>query len=165
MALAKKQQILGFIGWLLISFIAAAIGAIASIDASTFYSQQLSRPDWAPPANVFGPVWGILYALMGISAWLVWRSRGFHSNKTALVTFISQLIMNALWSWIFFAWHHGALAFADIIFLWLLIAATIVAFWRIKPLAGALLIPYLIWVSFAAALNYAVWQLNPSLLG
>lgn len=70
-----------------------------------------------------------------------------------------------MWSWLFFGWHQGALAFADILLLWMLIVATTVAFWRVKPLAGALLIPYLLWVSFAAALNYAVWTLNPLLLG
>jgi tryptophan-rich sensory protein len=76
-----------------------------------------------------------------------------------------QLALNALWSWLFFGWHRGALAFADILVLWTLIVATSVAFWRIKPLAGVLLVPYLLWVSFASALNYAVWQLNPQVLG
>jgi len=165
MAIARKQQILGFIGWILISFVAAGIGAIASIHAKTFYSEQLILPQWAPPANIFGPVWTVLYTLMGISAWLVWRSGGFRSNKAALALFVSQLAINALWSWLFFAWHRGALALADILVLWLLIAAVIVAFWRIRPLAGALLVPYLLWVSFATALNYSVWQLNPAVLG
>ena len=73
--------------------------------------------------------------------------------------------MNALWSWLFFAWHRGALAFADIVLLWLLIIATLVSFWRLRPLAGVLLIPYLLWVAFAAALNFSVWQLNPQMLG
>jgi len=76
-----------------------------------------------------------------------------------------QLAVNALWSWLFFAWHRGALAFADIVLLWLLIIATLASFWRVRPLAGAFLIPYLLWVSFAAALNFSVWQLNPQVLG
>jgi tryptophan-rich sensory protein len=76
-----------------------------------------------------------------------------------------QLALNALWSWLFFGWHHGALAFADILVLLVLIVATLVAFWRISRLAGALLIPYFLWVSFASALNYSVWQLKPQVLG
>lgn len=102
---------------------------------------------------------------MAIAAWLVWRSGGFSANRIALSFFLAQLVLNALWSWLFFAWHLGGLAFADIVVLWVLIAATLVSFWRARPLAGALLIPYLLWVSFASALNYSVWQLNPQVLG
>ncbi|HET9679267.1 MAG TPA: TspO/MBR family protein [Gammaproteobacteria bacterium] len=161
---SKKQQIIGFIAWVSVSFVTAAIGSIASIQAATFYS-QLTRPNWAPPPEVFGPVWTALYLLIGIAAWLVWRVGGFRHASIALCLFLVQLVVNALWSWLFFGWHQGALAFADIIMLWVLIVATLVAFWRIKPLAGAILIPYLLWVGFAAALNYAVWQLNTRLLG
>lgn len=107
----------------------------------------------------------MLYALMGIAAWLVWRCGGFRNNQQALTLFLVQLALNALWSWLFFAWHRGAFAFTDIVVLWLFIAATLVSFWRVRPLAGALLIPYLLWVSFAALLNYSVWQLNPQVLG
>lgn len=161
---SKMWQVIGLIAWLVISYIAAAIGSVASIQASSFYMQQLAQPDWAPPAYLFGPVWTILYALMGIAAWLVWRADGFRGARTALSLFLVQLAANALWSWLFFGWHLGALAFADIIVLWLLIVATMVAFWRLQAWAGALFIPYLLWVSFAAALNYSVWQLNPQIL-
>lgn len=165
MATQKKQgQILGLVGWFVVSFAASAVGAVASIQAKSFYG-QLVQPSWAPPASVFGPVWTVLYALMAIAAWLVWRSGGFRANRTALSLFLTQLALNALWSWLFFAWHHGAWAFADIIVLWSLIVATLISFWRVRPLAGALLIPYLLWVSFASALNYAVWQLNQQILG
>jgi len=102
---------------------------------------------------------------MGIAAWLVWRTGGFRANRSALTLFLVQLAVNGLWSWLFFAWHRGGLAFADIVLLWLLIVAIFVSFWRVSPLAGALLIPYLLWVSFAAALNFSVWQLNPQVLG
>jgi tryptophan-rich sensory protein len=102
---------------------------------------------------------------MAIAAWLVWRSGGFRSNRIALLLFLVQLAPNAIWSWLFFAWRRGALAFADILFLWVLIVATLVCFWRVRPLAGALLTPYLLWVSFASALNYYLWQLNPQVLG
>ena len=161
---SKQKQFFGLIGWLLVSFAASAIGAVASIKAQSFYG-ELTQPSWAPPGSVFGPVWTTLYTLMGIAAWLVWREGGFQKNKTALTLFLVQLVVNALWSWFFFAWHLGAYALIDLIVLWLLIVATLLAFWRVKALAGALLVPYLLWVSFAGFLNYAVWQLNPQILG
>lgn len=160
----KRQQLLGLIGWIVLSFSASAIGAVASVQAGAFYA-QLAQPSWAPPSSVFGPVWTVLYALMAIAAWLVWRRGGVRANRTALSLFLLQLALNALWSWLFFAWHLGGLAFAEIVVLWVLIVATLVSFWRVRPLAGALLIPYLLWVSFASALNYSVWQLNPQVLG
>lgn len=158
------KQVIGLVGWLLLSFAAAAIGALASVQAADFY-RQLAQPSWAPPASVFGPVWSVLYVLMGVAAWLVWREGGWHRQRGVLVLFVLQLAVNALWSWLFFGWHRGALAFADIVLLWLLIVATAIGFWRVRPLAGALLLPYLGWVSFATALNFAVWQLNPQILG
>ena len=160
----KQKRILGFALWLGISFVAAAIGGAASIGAGAFYA-QLVRPDWAPPASVFGPVWTALYALMGLAAWRVWRVDGFRAARPALTLFLAQLVLNALWSWLFFGWHLGAWAFADVVLLWVLIVATLVSFWRIEPLAGAMLVPYLLWVSFASVLNYSVWQLNPQALG
>ena len=161
---SKQRQILGLGGWIVVSFAAAAVGSVASIQAKPFYS-QLMQPDWAPPAEIFGPVWTVLYALMGIAAWLVWSSGGFRSNRQALTLFLLQLAFNALWSWLFFAWHRGAWALADVFVLWILIVATLVSFWRVRPLAGAVLTPYLLWVSFASALNYSLWQLNPQVLG
>jgi benzodiazapine receptor len=162
--LAKEKQIIGLAGWLVVSFIAAAIGSVATIQAGPFYT-QLVRPDWEPPPSIFGPAWTVLYALMGIAAWLVWRVDGLRAAKSALALFLVQLALNALWSWLFFAWNRGALAFADILILWALIVATLISFWRIRRLAGALLVPYLLWVSFATALNYSLWQLNPQVLG
>lgn len=159
-----KNSLLGLIGWLALCFAASAIGAFASIQAKAFYG-SLVQPDWAPPGSVFGPVWMMLYALMGIAAWLVWHSGGFIRHGNALSLFIMQLGINALWSWLFFAWHKGAWAFADIVLLWLLIVVVIIDCWRVRPLAGVLLLPYLAWVSFAAALNFQVWRLNPGILG
>jgi tryptophan-rich sensory protein len=160
---SKQRQLTGLAAWLLVSFAAAAVGAIASIEAKLFYA-QLARPNWAPPSWLFGPVWSALYALMGLSAWLVWRTAGFKAAKTALALFIAQLAANALWSWLFFAWHQGAMALAEILLLWVLIAATVASFWRRSALAGALMLPYLAWVSFATALTLSVWRLNPGLL-
>jgi benzodiazapine receptor len=163
-SLSKQKQILGLVGWLVLSFAASAVGAVASIQAKSFYG-QLAQHNWAPPPGIVGPMWTVLYALMGIAAWLVWRSGGFRPNRQALTLFLLQLALNALWSWLFFAWHRGVLALADVLVLWILIVATLVAFWRVRPLAGALLIPYLLWVSFASALTYSIWQLNPQVLG
>jgi translocator protein len=156
-------DVTALVGWLAVCFAAAALGAIASANAPEFYA-QLTLPNWAPPAWLFGPVWTLLYLLMGVAAWLVWREHGFRGARTALALFLSQLAANALWSWLFFAWRLGAIAFLEIVVLWMLIAATIVAFWRVRPLAGALLAPYLAWVTFATALAYTIWQLNPQLL-
>lgn len=161
---SKQNQVFGLFAWLAVSFAASAVGAVASVRASAFYN-QLAQPDWAPPSSVFGPVWIVLYALMGFAAWLVWRSGGFQRNRLALTLFFAQLAVNALWSWLFFAWHLGAAAFVDILLLVLLVGVTLMSFWRVQRLAGALLVPYLLWIGFAAALNYSVWQLNPQVLG
>jgi tryptophan-rich sensory protein len=101
---------------------------------------------------------------MALAAWLIWRERGFARARGALGLFIVQLALNALWSWLFFAWHRGAFAFVDIVALLLLIVATIVSFAKIRRLAAWLLAPYLAWVSFATLLNYSVWQRNPLVL-
>ena len=102
---------------------------------------------------------------MGIAAWLIWRNGGFRENRAALSIFLIQLALNAIWTWVFFAWHLGALAFFNIIVLWGLIATVLILFWRVSALAGALLLPYLAWVGFAAALNFSLWRLNPAVLG
>jgi benzodiazapine receptor len=161
---SKRKQLLGFAGWLVLTFAAAAIGAVASAQARTFYL-QLIRPEWAPPGWLFAPVWTALYLMMAIAAWLVWRDHGFRRAGGALTLFVVQLAANAVWTWLFFVWHQGALAFAEILLLWALIAATTIAFRRLHAWAAALLLPYLAWVSFAAALTYATWQLNPAILG
>ncbi len=102
---------------------------------------------------------------MGVAAWLVWREHGFRGARPALILYGVQLGANALWSWLFFAWQLGAVAFAEIVLLWLLIAATIWRFWPLHRTAAVLLLPYLAWVTFAAGLNFALWRLNPGILG
>jgi benzodiazapine receptor len=160
---SKLRQALGLLGWTSITFTAAALGAFASTGASAFYA-ELTLPSWAPPGWLFGPVWSALYAMMAAAAWLVWRDRGFAGARTALVLFVAQLAANALWSWLFFAWRLGAAAFGEVLVLWCLIAATIVSFQRINLLAAVLLYPYLAWTTFASALTFAVWTLNPGVL-
>ncbi|MBS1190555.1 MAG: tryptophan-rich sensory protein [Rhodocyclaceae bacterium] len=159
-----RVQLLGLAGWLLLTFAAAATGALAAAEAGPFY-QQLARPDWSPPAWVFAPVWSALYVLIGIAAWLVWRAHGFRGARAALTLYIVQLAANALWTWLFFAWRQGALAFAEAIVLWCLIVGTAVSFSRLHRLAAALLLPYLGWVSFAVVLTFSTWQRNPGVLG
>lgn len=154
---------MGLPGWLALTGAAAAAGGFASADAAHFYA-QLVRPGWAPPAWLFAPVWTLLYVLMGIAAWLIWRARGWRGAPAALSVYSAQLVANALWTWLFFGWHRGAWAFGEIILLWILIVATIALFWRIRRLAAVLLLPYVVWVSFASALTYAIWALNPQLL-
>jgi tryptophan-rich sensory protein len=160
--MSRARTWLGLAGWLALAYAAAAVGAVASVQAPSFYL-ELARPAWAPPPGVFGPVWTALYGLMGIAAWLAWRSAD-PRRRTALTLFVVQLAVNALWSWLFFRWRLGGWAFADILLLDVLVAATLVAFWRIRRGAGLLLVPYLAWIAFATALTWAVWQANPGVL-
>jgi benzodiazapine receptor len=162
--LSKFRDALGLLAWLLVAFAVAGVGGFASASAGDFY-RELVRPSWAPPGWLFGPVWSVLYALMGISAWLVWRARGLVGARGALGLFVVQLVVNALWTWLFFVWRLGAVAFGEILLLWLLIVANIILFSRVSKFAALLLAPYLAWVSFACALTFATWQLNPGLLG
>lgn len=154
---------LGLVAWLALLTAAAALGSLASLDAPRFYA-ALTRPSWAPPAWLFGPAWTILYTMMAIAAWLVWRSPTSPQVRTALTLFMVQLALNVLWSWLFFGWRLGLVSVLEVLMLWISIAATIVAFWRVHRLAAAMLLPYIAWVTFAAALNISVWRLNPELL-
>jgi tryptophan-rich sensory protein len=161
----RNNRFGALVAWLGIVFVAAAIGGIGSADAPAFYA-ALDRPKWAPPAGLFGPVWSMLYALMAIAIWLVWKDRERHADaaRLAVTLFALQLGANALWSWVFFVWQSGALALANILVLDALVVATILAFRRIHPLAAGLLLPYLAWIAFATALTWSSWQRNPGLL-
>ena len=159
-----RTDALGLLAWLAATFATGAIGAIASARAADFYA-HLTQPSWAPPAWLFGPVWTLLYLFMAIAAWLVWRERGFRGARAGLWFFLIQLIANAAWTWLFFQLHLGAWSMTEIVLLWLLIAATIGTFWRIHRFAATLLVPYLAWVSFAAALTWSLWRMNPTALG
>ncbi|MBI4250411.1 tryptophan-rich sensory protein [Candidatus Uhrbacteria bacterium] len=144
-----------------ISELAGIVGSVFTVSAIPVWYADLVKPAFNPPAWVFGPVWTVLYALMGIAAFLVWKKGWTQKNvKVALGVFGAQLTLNAAWSILFFGLRNPGFAFADITVLWLLIAATIVAFYRISRPAAYLLVPYILWVSFAAYLNYAIWILN-----
>ncbi len=141
---------------------AGGIGGIATASSVKEWYPTLNKPAFNPPSWVFGPVWTALYAMMGIAAWLVWRSGGWGrpSVRAALTLFIAQLALNAPWSWIFFGLRQPFWAFVDLVALWALIMATTVLFFRISIPAGALMLPYIAWVSFAGLLNYFIWRLN-----
>lgn len=158
-----RFPIIGLFGWLALVVAAAAIGGLASANSADFY-HQLDQPTWAPPAWLFGPVWSVLYLLMAVAAWLIWRVHGFCGAPWALGLFVVQLALNALWTWLFFTWQLGALSLIEIVVLWTLILATLIAFWRRHPFAAMLLMPYLLWVTFATVLTYTLWSRNPGLL-
>jgi len=158
------QPIISLLVCIAITAAAAVVGSIASFEAGPFYL-QLERPAWAPPPWLFGPVWTILYLLMAVAVWLVWRKRETRSIGMPLALFGAQLAANAVWSWLFFAERRGAWAFADIAALLVLVALTALSFARVRRVAGALMVPYLAWVAFAAVLNLSVWRANPGLLG
>ena len=154
---SSTQSTLALAGWLVLSFSAAVIGGFFMPGA---WYATLKKPSWNPPNWIFGPVWTALYTTMAFAAWLVWKRGGFAGQRVALSLFLAQLLFNALWSPLFFGLRHPALAFADIVLLWLALLGTVTAFWSARPIAGALLLPYLAWVTFASALNFALWRLN-----
>lgn len=158
----RASLLIGCIVICALTFLAAAIGSMASVQAADFY-KELDRPSWAPSGKVFGPVWSVLYCTMAISACLVWRTES-PSRGPALAAYASQLALNSLWSWIFFAWKSGSWAFAEVILLALFVLLTIILFWRVQRVAALLLIPYFLWVLFASCLTYACWQLNSDML-
>jgi len=153
----------GAAAWFLVTFAAAAVGTLASTHAAQFYG-RLMLPTWAPSASVFGPVWTVLYLLMAFSAWRIWQRAGANGAYVPLTLYLVQLALNALWSWLFFEWHLGGVAFTDIVLLWLVLVSMMVAFYQHSRPAALLQIPYLLWITFASALNYSAWQLNPQLL-
>lgn len=150
-------QALALAGWLALCFAASATVVFVSIDG---WYARIQKPSWNPPSWVFAPVWSILYGMMGVAAWLVWKKGGWREQKRVLGIFLVQLALNALWTPLFFGMHWIGLAFAEIILLWLAIATTMIAFTRVRKDAGALFVPYLMWVSFAAILNFTLWRMN-----
>ncbi|NIU87191.1 MAG: tryptophan-rich sensory protein, partial [Nitrosopumilaceae archaeon] len=143
--------------WILICFIPAIIGS--QFGPGEWY-QTLSKPEWNPPNWIFGPVWTVLYTLMAVSVWIIWKNYGLKLAMIPIAYFIAQLVLNALWPWFFFGLNDIWLALIDIVLLWIMILITINMFWRLNIWAGALLLPYLAWVSFAVYLNYTIWNLN-----
>jgi len=136
----------------------AWIGSALTVPSLKSWYASLAKPRWTPPNWLFGPVWTILYVAMAIAAWLVWRQSGFGSR--AMKLFMLQLLLNLAWSGVFFYLRAPGSAFVEIVLLWCAILASTIAFGRVAPVAAWLMAPYLIWVSFAAALNFSIWRLN-----
>ena len=146
------------LGFLALTAAAAAVGAL--VEPGSWYA-SIDKPDLTPPDAVFGPVWGVLYLMIAVAGWLLWQIRDTSpAARVALGLWLFQLLLNALWSGLFFGVHRLGLAFAEILVLWLAILATIAVSWRARPPAGMLLIPYFLWVGFAAWLNGTIWLLN-----
>ena len=154
---SRTRLILALAGWMLLCFGAAAMGGLFM--PGDWYA-ALKKPSWNPPGWIFGPVWTALYTMMAVAAWLVWRQGGFAAQRRPLAFFLSQLALNALWTPLFFGLHCTGVACAEIVLLWLAIAATMAVFRPVNRTAAWLLTPYLAWVSFAAVLNFTLWRLN-----
>lgn len=153
----KMRNLAGLLGWIFASFLAGIIGSL--FEPGTWYD-LLEKPSWTPPDIVFPIIWPLLYLLMGISAWLVWRKMGYARASQALNLFILQLVLNAGWSWLFFGMHMVGPAFAEIILLWIIILLVTHRFLNHDKLAGWLMVPYLLWVGFASVLNGAIFLMN-----
>lgn len=158
--MTARRPWLGLAGWVLLCFAAAGLGSVATAHSIPGWYDGLAKPSWTPPAWLFGPVWTVLYLAMAVAAWLVWRPGGFGARRTALGLFLVQLALNVAWSALFFGLRRPDLGLADIGLLWVAIVFTLLAFRRSSRLAGWLFVPYLLWVSFASALNFAIWRMN-----
>lgn len=158
--LSTRASLLGLIGFIVVCLGVSWIAAWATSTSVGTWYPTLVKPEFTPADGVFGPVWLTLYILMALAGWRVWRKNGFANASGALALFGLQLVLNLLWSVWFFGLQQIGWALIDIVLLWLAIAATIIAFWRIDTFAAVLLLPYLAWVSFAALLNFEIWRLN-----
>ena len=158
---AKKFQFLPFVICLLIPLAIGAVGAFLTFESVRTWYPTLNKPSFNPPNFVFGPVWTTLYILMGISSYLIWRKRKvFSGYNWAVFVYVLQLILNLMWSYLFFYQHQIGFALVEIGILLLTIIATTFLFYRIHKLAGLLFIPYILWVSFASYLTYSIYILN-----
>lgn len=157
----KAADVLKLVIAIAVCEFAGFIGSIFTSSSVGSWYATVIRPEFAPPNWVFAPVWTALFALMGIAAFLVWKNGlGQKRVRIALSIFGLQLALNVVWSLIFFGLRSPGYAFLEIIVLWLAILATMVSFYRVRKAAAYILLPYLLWVSFAVYLNYAIWQLN-----
>lgn len=155
------RQILGLGGFLLLVLAAAGLGGSATAGSVKTWYPALIKPAWTPPAGSFGPVWTVLYLAMAMAAWLVWRGDPAHPwRRPALLAWSAQLVLNAAWSVIFFGWQRPGYAVLEIVVLWAAILVTLVCCSKVHGVAAWLLLPYLVWVTVAAALNFEIWRLN-----
>ena len=157
MTVSRRRDVLGLAAFVVMCFGVSVLGGRAIGPALAIWYPGLSKPSWTPPSWVFGPIWTLLYPLMAVAGWLAWREG---RSRAGTLLFLLQLALNAAWPWIFFGNRRIDLAFACIVAMWLAILATVRAFWPVSKIAAILLVPYLAWVGFAAALNAAIWILN-----
>lgn len=157
---SRPRAWLALIGLLIASFTASAIGGLATVANVRSWYPTLVKPEWNPPSWVFGPVWTLLYILMAVAAWRIWRRREIPGARAALIAYGIQLVLNAGWSLLFFGLRNPGAALIEIVVLWLLLAWLFLRFRRIDAVAGWLWLPYLLWVSFATVLNATIWHLN-----
>jgi translocator protein len=166
----RRHSAFALAGFLAVTFLVAGISTTFTVSALPTWYAALAKPSFNPPNQIFGPVWTLLYTLMAIAAWLVWRladvpfRRGVAGvlsiRRLALFWFFVQLALNFLWCFVFFGHHRIGLSVVEIVFLWLAVAGTTVVFFRLSRPAGWIFMPYLVWVTFAAVLNLAIWRLN-----
>lgn len=152
-----SKKIAGLFGWIILSSLAGIFGA--QFKPGQWY-QMLQKPSWTPPDAIFPIIWPVLYVLMGVAAWQIWKRESSRLTQSAFIWFYVQLILNALWSWLFFGKHMIGAALIEIILLWIAVGVVVILFFKKNQTAGLLLIPYLLWISFALALNGSIWQLN-----
>jgi benzodiazapine receptor len=153
-------QALGLAASLVLVFLVSAVGAAVTLPKIAGWYASLVHPSWTPPDRVFGPVWTVLYVLMALAAWLVWRKAGWQGARGSLGLYGAQLLLNMLWSILFFGLGWITVALAEIVLLWALVLATLLAFSRHVLPASFLFVPYLLWLSYAVSLNAGFWQLN-----
>ncbi len=154
-------RLVGLVFWIGICYLVAWTGALVSPGmAPSDWYDALSKPTWNPPDWVFGPVWTVLYTMMGVSAWIIWDRFGLKAARVALAAFIIQLLLNGLWSRLFFGMQEPGWAFFEILILLAAIAITTVLFFRKNAVAGWLMVPYILWVGYASTLNGAIWLMN-----
>ncbi|WP_109530223.1 MULTISPECIES: TspO/MBR family protein [Nocardia] len=156
---SPARQAGGLIVSLLLVIVVAAVGNLAAVSSADQY-RRLNQPGWAPPSWLFGPVWTVLYVLIAVAAWLVWRGEPWRAVRVPLAAHVVQLILNAAWTPLFFGAELRGLAFAEILVLVVAIAVTFVLFLRHSRAGAALLLPYLAWTVFAAVLTFSVWTMN-----
>lgn len=156
----RPARYLALLGFLAAAFIAGGIGSAATLENVRAWYPHLQKPSWTPPNWLFGPVWTCLYVMMSIAAWRVWRLKTGKSAKTEVALYAGQIVLNLFWSILFFGLRNPALGLIDIVLLWSLLLVMQIRFWRADLTAALLWLPYLLWVSFATALNAAIWWLN-----
>lgn len=154
---AATSKWLGLVAWLAVSFVPSAMAVF--VETGAWYD-QLNKPAWTPPSWIFAPVWTVLYALMGIAAWRVWLRNGFAGARLELTLFLIHLLFNAAWTPLFFGLHLLTISAVEIVLLWAMILALLILFWRRDRIAGVLLIPYLLWVTYATTLNIGFAVMN-----